>query len=477
MFSLVKVMNRQAKIFFAIVILLCACAPAWADNIDAYIMTQMQKRHVPGVSLAVIRDGRLIKARAYGLANVELNVPVTIDTVFEIGSITKQFTASAIMLLVQEGKVKLDDPISNYLSGTPEAWNPVTVRHLLTHTSGIKTYTGLQGFEFSRRLKADEFIKALSDFPLDFPPGEKYSYSNSGYNLLGLIIEKVSGQSYWQFMAERIFRPVGMSATRDRDPKPIIPKRATGYEWENNRLTNRDANLTDVFSAGATVSNVLDLVKWDHALNTERPLKKSLKDQMWTPLRFNNGKPFPYSFGWNIEVFRGHRIIRHGGQTAGFSATFARYVDDRLTVILLCNLGDIGLANRMGQGIAKIYLPALSLSTLKEKPDPDPQTTRKLRNALSDLTQTGPDTEQITPELRAAFSTARAKDLTAILRGLKSLSFLESENVEKDTTARLSQGISKIYRYKMLTVEGALYLTFYLTEEGKLADIIWEKED
>jgi CubicO group peptidase (beta-lactamase class C family) len=164
-----------------------------ADKIDDYVKTQMRERHIPGAALAIIKDGRLIKAEGYGLANVELNVPATKETVFEIGSITKQITAAAIMLLVEEGRVNLDEKIGKYLPNTPESWNNVTVRHLLTHTSGIKSYTGLTGFELTKRLKRDDFVKALSTHPLEFTPGERWIYSNSGYNLLGFIIETVSG--------------------------------------------------------------------------------------------------------------------------------------------------------------------------------------------------------------------------------------------------------------------------------------------
>ena len=331
-------------------------SPARADKLDDYVREQMQARHIPGLSLVVVRDGKIVKAQSYGLANVELNAPATNESVFEIGSITKQLTATAVMLLVEEGKIKLDERIDAYLSDAhpPDAWNAVTVRHLLTHTSGIKTYTGLPGFEFSRHLKKEEFVKALSTFPLDFQPDEKWAYSNSGYNLLGFILEKASGEPYWEFMAERIYKPLGMTATRDRNPVPTVKGRVAGYEWKNNAWINRDADLTDIFSAGATISTALDLAKWDAALNTERLLKKSSLEQIWTPIRLNDGKTYPYGFGWDVESLNGHKLISHGGQTAGFSASIARYVDDKLTIIVLCNLGDIGVAGKVRQGIAAL---------------------------------------------------------------------------------------------------------------------------
>jgi D-alanyl-D-alanine carboxypeptidase len=354
-------MNRKSKIVLLLTLLCFVCVSARADNADDYVRAQMQARHIPGLTLAVVREGKLIKAQGYGVANMEANAPASVESVFEIGSITKQFTAAAIMLLVEEGKVKLDDKISVYLADLhpPEAWNNVSVRNLLTHTSGIKTYTGLPGFEFSKHLKKEEFVKALAGFPLDFPPGEKYSYSNSGYNLLGFILEKASKRPYWEFMRERIFKPLEMNQTRDRDPVPVIKNRVAGYEWQNNRWENRATDLTDVFSAGAIVSNVLDLVKWDAALNGERLLKRASLDQIWTPMRLNNGTDYPYGLGWDVNVSGAHRIISHGGQTAGFSASIARYVDDRMTVIVLCNSGEIGVAGKVRQGIAKLYVPTL----------------------------------------------------------------------------------------------------------------------
>jgi CubicO group peptidase (beta-lactamase class C family) len=274
-------MNRRffrSRIVPFLFLLLFGVAAARADKVDDYVRAQMRERHIPGAAIAVVRNGRVVKTEGYGLANVELNVPATKETVFEIGSVTKQMTAAAIMLLVEEGRVNLDAPVGKYLPSAPEAWNNVTVRHLLTHTSGIKSYTGIaSGFELTKRLKRDEFVKAIGAYPLEFAPGARWNYSNSGYNLLGFIIESVTGASYWDFMRTRIFNRLGMSATTDRDPKFIVPNRATGYEWQDNRLVGRDYDLTDVFAAGAVVSTVVDLAKWDAAWRSNTFLKKESK--------------------------------------------------------------------------------------------------------------------------------------------------------------------------------------------------------
>src|ERR1035438_9224580 len=203
-------------------LVLSANQDAQADGVDNYIKNQMERHRIPGVALKVIQDGKTAKTAAYGLANLELNVPVSPETVFEIGSITKQFTAAGILLLAQEGKLSVDDNISKYLSDTPEAWKNVTIRHLLTHTSGIRSYTGLDGFQLWRHLTQAQFIKEIGRERVEFQPGDSWKYCNTGFSLLGYIIENVSGRNYWDFMGERVFKPLGMLATTNRLPRLII---------------------------------------------------------------------------------------------------------------------------------------------------------------------------------------------------------------------------------------------------------------
>ena len=210
-----------------------------ADAVDDYVQPQMRARHIPGVSLGIIRDGKIVKAQGYGAANLELNVPATTATVFEIGSNTKQFTAAAIMMLVEEGKVQLDDKITKYFPDAPKTWNRITVRHLLTHTSGIQNHVAVPGYMniFKTSITSettparDELLRMFFKLPLEFQPGETCAYDNTGYILLGIIVEKASGKTYWHFLDERIFKPLGMSSTRNTEPQSIIAHRASGYEW------------------------------------------------------------------------------------------------------------------------------------------------------------------------------------------------------------------------------------------------------
>jgi len=328
---------------------------AFADQVDDYLKTQMEQHQIPGIALRIIQDGKATKTATYGLANLELNVPVKPETVFEIGSITKQFTAAGILLLQQDGRLSVDNPLSRHLKNIPGSWTKITIRHLLSHTSGIKSYTGLTGFELTRHLTQEQFIHAIGEYPLEFQPGESWKYCNSGFNLLGFIIENVSHKKYWDFMREHIFAPLEMTATRDRRPGDIIPNRAAGYEQTNHIWINRDYDLTDVFAAGAIVSNIEDLTKWNAALDCDVILNFSSKEQMWTPAKLNNGKSTKYGFGWFIETVEGHRNIGHNGSTSGFSASIQRFPDDKLAVILLSNT-DEQIATTLARHVAMIAL-------------------------------------------------------------------------------------------------------------------------
>ncbi len=348
--------HRRVRIFYSILALLFALN-AVADPVDEMVATEMAKLQIPGLALKVAQHGKEIKTAAYGFANLEWNVPATTNTVFEIGSVTKQFTAACIMLLVEQGKISLDDPINLYLKNTPASWSGITIRHLLTHTSGIKNYTALDGFELSRRLTQAQFIAQIGAVPTVFPPGEKFSYSNSGYNLLGYIVENVSGKKYWEFLSEKILGPLQMNATTNREPSRILKLRAAGYDLDKtNGLVNRDVDYTDLFSAGEIVSTVGDLMKWDAALDSEKILKNSSKEQMWTSAKLNNGKATGYGFGWFLETLNGHKLIGHPGSTSGFAAANLRFPDDGLTVVVLCNSGGDGVANQVAKAVAGIYL-------------------------------------------------------------------------------------------------------------------------
>lgn len=384
---------RHPAVAIALLVTFGAPVPGKADKIDDYIIAQIKRLHVPGASLAIVRDGHITKAQGYGFANLELRSPATKETVYEIGSTSKQFTATAIMMLVEEGKVRLDDTITKYFPEAPQAWRGITIRHLLTHTSGIQNHVAVPhwldvfrtNLAFETAPSRDELLKMFFKLPLEFQPGETWAYDNTGYYLLGIIIEKASGKSYWQFLDERIFKPLGMNATRSTDPQPIVRDRASGYEWKNDHFENRPVLLPAIaFSAGSLLSTIEDMAKWDAALYTEKLLKKSSLDQMWTPPATNDGTvaPFNYGFGWFIENYHGHRLVQHSGGTPGFSSAMYRFVNDKLTIIILTNHAD-RILDQLAIDLAGISLPALKRP--EANTDPDPQTTAMLKDVVSGL--------------------------------------------------------------------------------------------
>ncbi|EEF62234.1 serine hydrolase domain-containing protein [Pedosphaera parvula] len=348
------------KIWLLAVLLFCSQLVR-ADKVDGYVREQMKKGSIPGVAVTVIKDGKRVKTGLYGFSNLELKTSVTKDSVFEIGALTKQFTAAGILLLVQEGKVSLEAPISQYLTNTPAAWSSITVRHLLNHTSGIKSFTDQPGFELSKHLTQQQFLENLAILPLEFRPGEQFKYGNTGFILLGYIIENVSGKSYWEFMNERLFAPLKMRTTTNREPATVMAGRANGYERsKSGGLVNRDYNLTELFSTGGLVSTLEDMVKWDAALAENKVLSAATKELMWNPTRLKDGTMKHYGFGWGVET-NGRRNVGHSGYTSGFTSSYQLYPDDKLSIIVLCNLGEESLATILADGIAKFYLPEVKV--------------------------------------------------------------------------------------------------------------------
>jgi len=342
------------------------------NRVDKYVQDSIKQQRIPGLALAVMRDGQVVKAQGYGLSNIELNVPVSPQTVFQSGSVGKQFTATGIMMLVEEGKVGLDDKITKYFPGSPESWNKITVRNLLTHTSGLKDYTN-KIIDSRRDYTEEELLKALQSLPLDFAPGDRYDYSNSGYMLLGFLIHKVTGKFYGDFLQERIFNPMGMTTTRIISEEDIVPNRAAGYRLVKGAIKNQEWNspTLNTTADGSLYFTVLDLAKWDAALYTEKLIKRTSLDLMWTPVKLNDGKTHPYGFGWRIHEMNGHRLIEHGGSWQGFTTAISRYVDEKLTVVALCNLdSDHAQPEDIVYGVAGIYIPALT-------PPPPPKAHRR----------------------------------------------------------------------------------------------------
>lgn len=327
------------------------------DQVAQYVNAEMARQHIPGVALLVARNGEIVRAQGFGFANVELQVLVKPETLFQSGSVGKQFTATAIMMLVEEGKIGLDDSITKYFPEAPASWKPVTIRHLLTHTGGFTDYP--KDFDFRKDHSEDELLKIVAGIPLAFPPGTKWSYSNLGYLTLGVLIHRVTGDFYGDMLQARIFRPLGMTTTRIMSEADIIPNRASGYRLVKGELKNQEwvSPTLNTTADGSLYFSILDLAKWDAALYTEKLLKRSSLEQMWTVARLNDGQPNSgqYGFGWEIEKVHGHRMIGHGGSWQGFKTQISRYVDDKLTVVVLANLAEAD-PGKIAEHVAGIYL-------------------------------------------------------------------------------------------------------------------------
>ena len=327
------------------------------DAVDNYVAAEMAKEKVPGLALLVSRSGKIVRAQGYGMANIELQVPVKPETIFQSGSVGKQFTATAIMMLVEEGKIGLDDPLTKYFPDAPAAWKEVTIRELLSHTAGFTDYP--KSFDMRKDYTEAEELKMVEAVPLAYAPGTSWSYSNLGYLTLGLVIHKASGEFYGDFLQERIFRPLGMTTTRIISEADIVPNRSAGYRLVKGEVKNQEwvSPTVNTTADGSLYFSVLDLAKWDAALYTEKLLKRSSLEQMWTVEKLKNGKPNSghYGFGWFIESKKGHRVVEHEGEWQGYETVISRYVDDQLTVVVLTNL-DAAKPGTIADHVAEMYL-------------------------------------------------------------------------------------------------------------------------
>ncbi|HEX8247150.1 MAG TPA: serine hydrolase [Pyrinomonadaceae bacterium] len=320
-----------------------------AAKVDEYMNALVNVKGFGGAVL-VARDGKPIVGHGYGLANVELNVANTAQTKFRLGSLTKQFTAGAILLLQERGKLNVRDGICKYLQDCPAAWQTITIHQLLTHTSGIANITALADWEAKKTLPATlaQNIARFRDLPLEFKPGEQFKYSNSNYLLLGALVEKASGTSYEAFMKENVFAPLKMADTGLDHSAQILKNRAAGYSRVGETLVNASyIEMSIPSAAGALYSTVEDLLRWDQALYTENFLTRKSLDAMFTAEK--NG----YAYGWGVGTLNNRRYIAHTGGIEGFSAHISRFPDARATVIVLLN-NDNAPANLVAGDLAAI---------------------------------------------------------------------------------------------------------------------------
>jgi D-alanyl-D-alanine carboxypeptidase len=357
--------------FLLAVVMVATVAPARADDLDDFINAAIRQRNIPGVAIAVVRDGVLIRSGGYGLADRERNIAPQPDTVFRIGSLSKQFIATGIMLLVQDGKLALGDRIDKFVTDVPQPWRNITIRHLLTHTSGLPREA--PAADLSKSQPDLDLIRSAYGVPLQWKPGDKYDYSNLGYYMLAEAITRISGSPWHEFIARRVFQPLGMTRTTTTNAAARLSNRATGYVWRDGAWSAAPA-LVALRPSGAFVSTAADLAKWAAALDDDRVLSKTSKAEMWRPVMLNDGGTFPYGFGWELDDFppgghvTGVPMIRHEGTIPGFRPGFTRLPKQRLTIIVMTNL-DRGPVDALIAGIAVRYAPDLIPEALKQWKD------------------------------------------------------------------------------------------------------------
>ncbi len=296
-------------------------------QLDRYLTRRANVDEFSGVVL-VARNGEMILKKGYGFADSAKKISNTLDTRFQIASVSKTLTATAIMQLVQRGQINLESPISQYLPDTPRAWEQITIEHLLAHTSGIPDYFSFDEFENEMNFTPDKIIGVAKKYPLDFEAGSEFEYSNTGYVLLGKIIENVSGRSYAKFLRENIFDPLQMNATgRDENNTPL----AVGYVSYDEPA--KTFPITNALGDGDLLSTVDDLYQFDRALYDEKILARAARDKMFTSVGKNN-----YGLGWEIEMWNGKRVVSHSGGINGFASVLMRFPDDDAAIIVLSNL-------------------------------------------------------------------------------------------------------------------------------------------
>lgn len=461
------------------------------QNIEAYIRKEMKAEQIPALTYAVVLNNKIIDSGAFGLANLELNCPASLHTKFGIGSIGKTFTATAIMLLQKEGKLSIDDPVNKYLDSLPETWKDITIRNLLTHTSGIIDYLsgfpGYPGIEETRDVATPEpteaqFIKMVTSYPLNFKPGERWAYCNTNFVLLGFIVHRVSGKPLPEFMNEHVFRVLRMKETRYINVRELIPNRASGYgTYYHNQLSNGMYVGNFYSSQGdmGIITTAMDMAKWSIALNRGELLDKQILEQMWTPATLSNGMDAMglvggnYGFGWTIEDYRGCKLVGHSGSFGpGYTADFIHIPQKKLTVIVLTNLKPSNVT-WISRNIAGFFFPELKgIDQLQPTTSNNITRTKKVYallnafagDAISDSIATQSFKQRINPVTKALFQ-------PSFISKMK-LFYVGSDTIGNKSLVRYGAKIKNINYYRLQFPGGEHYLSVYFTKDNKIADVM-----
>ncbi len=389
--------------------------------IDELVGRTLDEANIPGAAVAVVRGGEVLLAKGYGVANLETDTRVTPETMFQSGSLGKQFTSAGIMALVEEGRIDLDESVRSYLPETPDSWRPITIRHLLTHSSGIPDYTSDE-FDYEANYDENDLVRIATGLELEFPAGSRWNYSNTGYVLLGVIMGRTTGKPYWEYLRERIFDPAGMPTIRVNTASEIVRNRAEGYlpvegGWQHSAYVAPTTNTT---ADGSMLVNLHDMIAWNEVVRNRRVLRPESWETVLSPMTLSSGRTYPYGFGWFFQNVGGQAVHEHGGSWQGFITQFTRFTDDDLAIIVLSNgrtFAVPGLAN----GIAALVDPSLAPAPPATTPIPDADTeaTAYVREILAKVARGDLEQDDFAFVRQTVFPRMRVA-LTRTLQGLGS---------------------------------------------------------
>jgi CubicO group peptidase (beta-lactamase class C family) len=432
-----------------------------ADEIDDYLQAQIAKNHLPGLSVAIVRNGKIIKLKGYGVANLEWEQPVTPDTVFQIASSTKPFTGTALMMLVEEGKISLDDKVSKYLPDAPAAWQNITIRHLATHASGIGG-----NVDAKPGATAEEFVKAAYRLPLDYQPGEKSAYALSDFIVLTYIIEKVTGQSFNKFLKTRLYDRFGMSGSgfefaweySSVRSASVIKKRATVYKWETDaQKIYWFLYAPRSYSAGGMFSSAADIARFSAAFDEGKVLSNKYLEQMWSRDKLADGSLNPFGVGWIVGAYNGRKTVGHSGGPA--LGDILRFPEEKLTIVVLSN--GQRLYPYLAQGVADFYFPPAPVKQIKGIEDNDAELTRIVEKVLDDGMRDKLDESLFTAEALKDFIPSYRNFGLPFFKSLEPIqSLVLTEHKENEN--------SIVRRYRSVHGKKAVVWTFTFTKDKKI---------
>lgn len=433
---------------------------AIADKVDDWAKAQMATKHIPGMVVGVYRHGKPVKVGAYGYADLENLVPVKRNTIFEICSITKQFTAAAILLLAEDGKLSLDDPASKYISDWPKAWQPVTIRQLLNHTSGIN-----DELYVNWEKPLPEILKQMTPTMI-VPPGQAWEYSNFCYMIAGQIVAKVSGKGYYEFLQQRIFDKLGMKDTHPNNTSAVVPRRVRGYSWngkahQNQSWLSQENGLGD----GGLISTADDLNIWSEALKHDRLLSAASRKAMLSPGMIGNDNAWPegmgsgYGLGVILAGTPQNRIEKHSGGWEDASAQLTRLLDDDVTVVVLTNFGGWGERMYVGEAVAELVMPNKYLPTWTPQPDPEPTRLKTIETIFASIVRKSGLKDFVTDRLANGLTGEGVAD-----------AFKKVDARKFQFVQQVSQGTSKVLVYRNPGETDEIYW-FQFDPSGKLANL------